>query len=312
MKFATLKIDGRTRVACIENGLEPLLLGPEICDIADLAVQASLGLALPHAPNFGVELKHLQFVAPIPRPRRNVFCVGKNYRDHALEFSKSGFDTDAASSAVPTDPIIFSKVPESVIANGDPIIIDPSVSNTIDYEGELAVIIGKGGKRIARADAMDHVWGYTIVNDVTARDVQNRLKQWHVGKSFDSFCPMGPLAVTADEIDLRDTMLRTWVNGELRQEANTCDLIFDVPAIIETLSAGITLYPGDIIATGTPAGVGIGFNPPKYLQNGDVVAIEIDGIGRLENRVQFNSQVNGGWVDLARHCQSKVALWGRG
>jgi 2-keto-4-pentenoate hydratase/2-oxohepta-3-ene-1,7-dioic acid hydratase in catechol pathway len=133
---------------------------------------------------------------------------------------------------------------------------------------------------------MAHVWGYTIVNDVTARDVQSRHKQWLIGKSFDTFCPMGPWAVTVDEIDLAGTTLRTFVNGEKRQDANTADLIFDVPAIIEALSAGITLIPGDIIATGTPAGVGIGFKPPRYLQHGDQVAVEISGIGRLENGVR--------------------------
>ena len=162
----------------------------------------------------------------------------------------------------------------------------PSVSTAIDYEGELAVIIGTPGRKIAKADALKHVWGYTIVNDVTARDVQGRLKQWLVGKSFDTFCPMGPWAVTADEIDLGNTTLKTWVNGELRQNANTRDLIFDVPTIIETISAGVTLRAGDIIATGTPVGVGIGFTPPKYLKNGDVVEIEIGGIGRLRNPVK--------------------------
>ncbi len=136
--------------------------------------------------------------------------------------------------------------------------------------------------------------GLTTVNDMTARDVQVRLKQWHVGKSFDTFCPMGPWAVTADELNLQDTWLRTWINDELRQEANTRDLIFDVPTIIAVLSAAITLYPGDIIATGTPAGVGIGFKPPRFLKNGDVVAIEIDGLGRLENRVVERS---GGVID---------------
>ena len=287
MRFATISVDGRYRVARFAEGKLPELLKPEICDIADLAAYAGPDLPFPPLPDMTVPLKQLKLLAPIPRPRRNVFCVGKNYHDHALEFSKSGFDSSAASDTIPSDPIIFSKVPESVIAHGEVISFDPVVSNMIDYEGELAVIIGKGGKGIRRADAMAHVWGYTIVNDVTARDVQNRLKQWHVGKSFDSFCPMGPYAVTADEIDLTDTMLRTWVNGELRQQANTRDLIFDVPAIIETLSAGITLYPGDVIATGTPAGVGIGFSPPKYLADGDVVTIEIAGIGKLENRVRI-------------------------
>jgi 2-keto-4-pentenoate hydratase/2-oxohepta-3-ene-1,7-dioic acid hydratase in catechol pathway len=283
MKFATILYGGRMRVAVVEDGRPARLLDPAISDVSDLAGAAG---SFPMAPEQIGEPGAMKILAPIPRTRRNVFCVGKNYHDHALEFAKSGFDSGAASGAIPADPIIFSKVPETIIADGEPIVFDPLVSDSIDYEGELAVIIGKGGKQIARADAMAHVWGYTIVNDVTARDVQSRMKQWLVGKSFDTFCPMGPVAVTADEIDLADTMLRTWVNDELRQEANTRDLIFDVPAIIETLSAGITLYPGDVIATGTPAGVGIGFSPPKYLADGDVVTVEIAGIGQLRNEVR--------------------------
>jgi 2-keto-4-pentenoate hydratase/2-oxohepta-3-ene-1,7-dioic acid hydratase in catechol pathway len=176
-------------------------------------------------------------------------------------------------------------VPESVTGPGDPILIDPGVSQAVDYEAELAVVIGKGGRGIRKADALDHVWGYCIVNDVTARDLQGRHKQWLIGKSQDSFCPMGPWLVSRDEIDLADTRVRCWVNGELRQDANTRALIFDVPTLIETISAGLTLVPGDIIATGTPAGVGIGFDPPKYLRSGDVVRIEIGGLGVLENPV---------------------------
>jgi 2-keto-4-pentenoate hydratase/2-oxohepta-3-ene-1,7-dioic acid hydratase in catechol pathway len=226
-----------------------------------------------------------QVRAPFPRPARNIFCVGKNYYEHAHEFARSGFDSSAASGAVPDAPIIFSKVPESVTGPGAPILFDPAVSSAIDYEAELCVVIGKGGRGIRKAEALQHVWGYIIVNDVTARDLQGRHKQWLIGKSQDSFCPMGPIAATADEIDLGNTNVRCWVNGELRQDANTRDLIFDVPTLIETLSAGITLKTGDLIATGTPAGVGIGFNPPKYLKPGDRVAIEIDGLGRLENAV---------------------------
>jgi len=222
--------------------------------------------------------------APVPHPRRNIFCVGKNYFEHAHEFAKSGFDSSAASGAVPEAPIIFSKVPESVTAHGANVPIDASVDPSVDYEVELTVIVGKGGRGIKKADAYDHVWGYTIVNDVTARDLQGRYKQWLIGKSQDGFCPMGPIAVTADEIDPENTQVRTWVNGELRQDANTRDLIFDIPTLIETISAGITLVPGDLIATGTPAGVGIGFNPPKYLKPGDVVRLEIQDIGILENR----------------------------
>jgi 2-keto-4-pentenoate hydratase/2-oxohepta-3-ene-1,7-dioic acid hydratase in catechol pathway len=234
-----------------------------------------------------VALDRVRLTAPLPRPRRNIFCVGKNYHAHAKEFARSGFDSSAkAGGDVPAVPIIFSKVPESVIGPGETIVIPAAVSTAIDYEAELAVVIGKGGKGISAADAMAHVWGYTIVNDVTSRDWQNRHLQWHMGKSFDTFCPMGPWLVSADECDGTNTRVRCWVNGEERQNAVTTDLIFGIPALIETLSAGITLYPGDVIATGTPVGVAIGFNPPKYLKAGDVVRVEIDGIGVLENPVE--------------------------
>ena len=223
--------------------------------------------------------------SPLARPRRNIFCVGKNYRPHAVEFARSGFDSSAAAGDVPQYPIIFTKVPECVIANGEPIVIDPAVSAAIDYEAELGVIIGTGGRHISKANALAHVLGYTIINDVTARDLQSRHSQWLLGKSQDTFCPMGPHMVGADGIDLGDTAIKCWVNGELRQDANTRDLIFDVPTLIATISAGITLLPGDIIATGTPAGVGIGFKPPRYLKAGDLVRIEIAGIGVLENPV---------------------------
>jgi len=232
-----------------------------------------------------VPLAQISLEAPIPEPRRNIFCVGKNYHEHAHEFARSGFDSSAAAGAVPEAPIIFSKVPDCVTGPGTPILIDPEASEAVDYEAELAVVIGRGGRGIPMAKALDHVWAYTIVNDVTARDLQGRHKQWLIGKSQDSFCPMGPWLATADEVDLADTALRCWVNGELRQDANTRDLIFDVPTLIETLSRGLTLMPGDIIATGTPAGVGIGYNPPRYLKPGDIVRIEIGGIGVLENPV---------------------------
>jgi len=243
------------------------------------------GEALP-SPGAAIALDQVRLTAPLPRPRRNLFCVGKNYRAHAKEFAGSGFDSSAKSGGdIPTVPIVFSKVPESVIGTGDAIVIPSAISTAIDYEAELAVVIGKGGKGIQAADAMAHVWGYTIVNDVTSRDWQSRHQQWHMGKSFDTFCPMGPWLVSADECDGTRTQVKCWVNGEERQNASTTDLIFDIPTLIETLSAGITLYPGDVIATGTPVGVGIGFTPPKYLKAGDVVRIEIDGIGVLENPV---------------------------
>ena len=159
------------------------------------------------------------------------------------------------------------------------------MSTAIDYEAELAVIIGKQVRGATRENALDFVWGYTIVNDVTARDLQGKYSQWLIGKSQDTFCPMGPVAVTADAFDPQSARIRCLVNGELRQDASISDLIFDIPRVISTISAGITLQPGDIIATGTPAGVGIGFTPPRYLVPGDNVRIEVDGIGVLENPV---------------------------
>jgi 2-keto-4-pentenoate hydratase/2-oxohepta-3-ene-1,7-dioic acid hydratase in catechol pathway len=231
-----------------------------------------------------VPLGQVELEAPIPRPRRNIFCVGKNYFDHAHEFAKSGFDSSAAAGAIPKEPIIFSKLPETVVANHAKVIIDPSVSTAIDYEAELAVIIGKPGRAIAKEDVHEHIWGYTIVNDVTARDLQGKYSQWLIGKSQDTFCPMGPWAVSKDEIDIETAGIRGFVNGEMRQNARIAQLIFDIPTLIATISQGITLNAGDIIATGTPAGVGIGFDPPKYLKPGDVVRVEIDGIGALENR----------------------------
>ena len=233
-----------------------------------------------------IPIEKVILLAPIPRPARNIFCVGKNYRAHAEEFTRSGFDAgQQASDAIPAAPIFFTKAPETVIAHGEAIWDAQGVTDALDYEAELAVVIGKGGRGISRADAMAHVFGYTIVNDVTARDWQKRHQQWFLGKSFDTFAPMGPALVTADDIDGQNLDLRCYVNGQLRQNANTHDLIFDIPTLIETLSAGITLYPGDVIATGTPEGVGVGFKPPRFLHRGDTVRIEIEGIGVLENPV---------------------------
>ncbi|OZI50816.1 fumarylacetoacetate hydrolase family protein [Bordetella genomosp. 4] len=242
---------------------------------ADPARLATLNRAAP------VPFDSVKLLAPVPRPRRNIFCVGRNYHAHAKELSGSVFKANNADPAA--WPIVFTKVPETVIAHGEDVILPVGITEQIDYEAELAIVIGKGGKNISKADAMSHVWGYTIVNDVTARDVQMRHQQWDLGKSFDTFCPMGPWLITADAFDATDTRVRCWVNDELRQDGQTRDLIFDLPTLIETCSRGITLYPGDIIATGTPAGVGMGFNPPRYLKSGDRVRIQIDGIGTLEN-----------------------------
>jgi 2-keto-4-pentenoate hydratase/2-oxohepta-3-ene-1,7-dioic acid hydratase in catechol pathway len=224
--------------------------------------------------------------APIPRPAKNILCVGKNYYDHAKEFHNSGFDASAGKDAIPELPILFTKWPNSVIAHGEPIPSYLDYTNSTDYEGELTVVIGPGGRGIAKKDAFDHVYGYTIINDATARTLQNQHKQWFLGKSLDGYCPMGPCIVTADEVrNVAKLQLTTRVNGEVRQDAPVSQLIFDIPTLIETLSRVMTLEPGDLIATGTCAGVGIGFNPPKFLHKGDRVAITIEPIGTLENPV---------------------------
>ncbi|HYF18461.1 MAG TPA: fumarylacetoacetate hydrolase family protein [Ramlibacter sp.] len=291
MKIAAYLDRGRPGVGLVSSDLQailPLELAPgeEVRGALPVVELLAAGAPLP-TPGAPIGIHTVQLIAPIPRPRRNLFCVGKNYHEHAREFAGSGFDSSAkAGGEIPAAPIIFTKVPECVIAAGEPIVVPAAVSTAIDYEAELAVVIGKGGKGIRKADAMQHVWGYTIVNDVTSRDWQSRHLQWDMGKSFDTFCPMGPWLVSVDECDGTRTRVRCWVNGEERQNASTTDLIFDIPTLIETLSAGITLYPGDVIATGTPVGVGIGFKPPRYLKPGDTVRIEIEGIGVLENPVR--------------------------
>jgi len=290
MKIIAFRRNGQPGVGLVSSDLQqiqPFDLSAAQRELGALPVieMQARGEPLP-ALLAAVAIGDVQITAPLPKPRRNIFCVGKNYFAHAKEFSGSGFDSSAqAGEDIPADPIYFTKVPESVVGPGAAIEM-PAASSAIDYEAELAVIIGRGGKGIAARDAMAHVWGYTIINDVTARDWQSRHKQWHLGKSFDTFCPMGPWLVSADECDGSKTGVRCYVNNELRQNASTADLIFDIPKLIETLSAGITLYPGDVIATGTPVGVGIGFKPPKYLKTGDVVRVEIDGIGSLENPVR--------------------------
>lgn len=224
-------------------------------------------------------------LAPIPRPRRNIFCVGKNYRAHVTEIAKAGFDT-SRKDEVPEHPVIFTKPPSAVIGPGVAIQSSYDPMGTCDYEGELAVVIGKAGRRISATDAMAYIFGYTILNDVTSRGMQKRHQQWALGKGIDTFCPLGPAIVVADTVgDPSHLTLCTYVNGEERQRASVSDLIFDVPTLIATISSVIALEPGDIIATGTPSGVGVALSPPQFLKAGDTVRIEIPGVGCLENPV---------------------------
>ena len=292
MKLATVHCGTGTTVALVE--VEQGLVWP--IEPIDGWAPASVTELIPEFARWRPQLRKgtsnlpladVRLAAPLPRPPRNIFCVGKNYHDHAHEFTKSGFDSSARSAEdiIPEAPIIFSKVPECVIGHGAAIRYPEGLSDSLDYEAELGVVIGTGGRGIAPADAMRHVFGYTILNDVTARDLQRRHRQWLIGKSLDTFAPMGPWVVTADEVDPRNMRIECWVNGELRQSSNTSLLIFDIPTLISSISAGLTLYPGDVIATGTPAGIGAGFDPPRYLVPGDRIDIEIEGIGCLSNPV---------------------------
>jgi 2-keto-4-pentenoate hydratase/2-oxohepta-3-ene-1,7-dioic acid hydratase in catechol pathway len=227
-------------------------------------------------------LSEVQLVAPIPRPRKNIMCMALNYSEHARETAEiRGRSPDA-----PTIPVLFTKATTSINDPFGTIEIDPAVSTEIDWEVELAVIIGRSGKNIREEDALAHVFGYTVLNDVTARDLQSRHKQYFKGKSLDGSCPMGPWIVTADEIaNPQNLAIRLRVNGETKQDANTSQMIFSINTIIATLSLGMTLEPGDIIATGTPSGVGFSRRPPEFLKPGDVVEAEIEGIGLIRNKV---------------------------
>jgi len=259
MKLVTFRTGTTSRVGVADAGVvrdvsELLPAGAGMLEVIEAwdelgPVLRERTAALPTLP-----LDFVELLAPIPAPRRNVFCVGKNYRDHIAEFGRSGYDASGERIAPPATPILFSKATTSV--TGPTAAVEPhhAVTNELDYEGELCVIVGPGGRGITREQGYQHVWGYTIVNDITARDLHRVHKQWLLGKSLDTHCPMGPYAVTADEITAVTALeIETTVNGERRQRASVNDLIFDIPLLIATRSAGITLLPGDLIATGTPA-----------------------------------------------------------
>ncbi|PFG07089.1 fumarylacetoacetate hydrolase family protein [Bacillus sp. es.034] len=228
-------------------------------------------------PSFAKD--EVQWLSPITKVKRNIMCVGKNYREHAIEM---GGEQD-----IPKNIMIFTKATQTVIGHGETVLHHDDITEELDYEGELAVIIGKKGRGISPEEAMDHVFGYSILNDITARDLQKKHGQFFIGKSLDTTCPMGPFLVTKDEVDdPQNLTITTMVNGEIRQSSNTGQMIFSIPTIISTLSKGMTLLPGDVIATGTPSGVGKGYKPPRFLRKGDVVEIEIEGLGVLTNPLQ--------------------------
>ena len=265
---ARLNIPGHALTAVIAGGI---------------ATQTAVRALLDAAPCAALlALRDVELLAPIPRPAKNIFCVGRNYVDHV----KEGAIARQTNAILPKVPQFFTKPPTAVIGPGAPIRIAQALTEELDYEIELGVIVGTGGRDIPAADAFDHVFGYTVINDVTARDLQRSHDQWFKGKALDGSCPMGPWIVTKDEISsLEELELTLTVNGEKRQHAHCSQMIFNIPTIIASLSAGLTLEAGDIIATGTPAGVGFSFNPPRFLNDGDVIVARIEGIGQLVNHV---------------------------
>lgn len=226
------------------------------------------------------QLADVRVKAPL-YPRKNILCVGKNYLEHVVEMAQADNQKEA-----PKYTVFFTKPYTSIIAHEEGVQSYPELTQMLDYEGELAVIIGKRGMNIPREEALDYVFGYTIMNDISARDLQRQHMQFFKGKSLDTFAPLGPVITHHSAIsDPQNLSIKTFVNDELRQNGNTKDMIFSIAEIIEVISAGMTLEPGDIIATGTPSGVGNGFNPPKFLKAGDIVRIEIEGIGTLSNKI---------------------------
>jgi 2-keto-4-pentenoate hydratase/2-oxohepta-3-ene-1,7-dioic acid hydratase in catechol pathway len=246
------------------------------------ALRRAAEVANGSAPSGKYRLADVKLLAPIPRPSKNVFCVGRNYKLHIEE----GARARGVQVKFPPVPEFFSKPPTTVVGPGADVRL-PMVTQRLDYEVELAIVIGRTCRDIAASDAREHILGYTVVNDITARDLQADHGQWFKGKGLDTSCPMGPWIVTAEEFDIGKGH-RIWltVNGQIRQDSSTADMLFDCYQIVESLSQGMTLEPGDVIATGTPSGVGLGMNPQVWLKDRDVVEAGIDGIGSLVNTIR--------------------------
>jgi 2-keto-4-pentenoate hydratase/2-oxohepta-3-ene-1,7-dioic acid hydratase in catechol pathway len=288
MKLVTFISNNRSRIGVLVTGasgervldlsyLDPRLPADMIAflESGPETLRRARDIVAAARPDDGAELAKVTLMAPVPRPGK-IICVGQNYLAHAQESNASAAQF----------PIIFAKYANTVIGPGDPIVVPPAVKEP-DYEGELAVVIGRRGREIPESEALACVAGYTPLNDVSARDWQTRTSQWTLGKTVDTFCPMGPALVTADEVpDVQNLALRTIVSGEVLQEGHTSQMIFSVAHLIADISRVMTLEPGDVIATGTPAGVGMARKPPRWLRDGDVVRVEIEGVGILENPVR--------------------------
>ena len=284
MKLVTYETDGGARPGALVDG-GVVDLGAVAPDMLSLIDPGDAGLAEARAAVEAGEvipMERVRVLAPIPRPRKNIVCLGMNYAAHAYESCRAR----GLPEKLPEYPVFFTKSPTSVNRPDGEIPLDSELTKQLDWEVELGVILGRTGKNIAAADALGYVFGYTVINDISARDLQNRHQQFFKGKSLDGTCPMGPCIVTADELpDAGDLTLTLKLNGKTMQDSRTRDLIFDIPAVIAALSRGQTVEAGDVISTGTPSGVGMGLDPQVWLKPGDVLEAEIEGIGVLRNTV---------------------------
>lgn len=288
MKLVTYRFENTQRVGVLtqdETAVLPLDYS-DMNTLIETASPADLRSAASAAERAGVRvpLAEVELLAPIPRPRQDILCLGMNYKDHADEAAQ--YNAEAFTKEKPVAVYFSKRVSQAVAPEGD-IERHAGLVERLDYEVELGVILGKAARNVKAEEAGDYIFGYTVINDVSARDVQTSHKQWYFGKSLDGFTPMGPCIVTADEIAFPPALdISSTVNGEPRQHSNTRLFLTGIPALLEELTAGMTLLPGTIIATGTPAGVGMGFDPPKFLQSGDVVECTIQDIGTIRNTVR--------------------------
>jgi 2-keto-4-pentenoate hydratase/2-oxohepta-3-ene-1,7-dioic acid hydratase in catechol pathway len=283
LKLVTYEFAGRTAVGLVRDGsiVDLSAVAPDMVRLIEGGAAAlDRAREIAAVTSDTIPLESARLLAPIPSPRRNVMCLGKNYAEHARESNVARGE----KVEIPEFPVIFTKATTAVNGPFEDVTIDAAVSAKMDYEAELAVVIGRTIKNAGRDETLSAVFGYMVLNDLTARDLQSQHKQFFKGKSLDGCCPTGPWIVTADELpDPHRLRINCHVNGELRQDDTTAEMLFDIPAILDHLSRGMTLLPGDIIATGTPSGVGFARNPPVYLQPGDVVECTIEGIGAIRN-----------------------------
>lgn len=298
MRFASIRHKGRVLPALIDLGRAVLLedVAPDVVGIIEMGAQGLAAAKAALADASRARVDDFTFAAPITRFRRDVLCCGWNYWDHFEESKgkREGQDVDR-----PKAPTFFTKSPSTVIGPYDPIAYDPGISAKWDYEAEIAIVIGKGGRSIPRAQALDHIFGITLANDVSQRDLQRRHGgQWFKGKSIDGTMPLGPTLVTLNEVRFEDLWIECHLNGQRVQHASTRQMAFPIDELIAELSFGMTLYPGDVLLTGTPAGIGNAREPPVFMGEGDRVVVSADGIGRLDNTL----------VHLDLRGQSDVSL----